>query len=74
VIQKFDARGLFPAPLLTAEQRKTAAERYIAEHAAACAAATPEERELATLEDKTRLSTSEPARYRQLRAQLHEVA
>lgn len=58
-----------PLPRLTPEEAKAERARYIAEWNASMNAATPEERELATLERKTRLSADELARYRVLNAQ-----
>ena len=55
-------------PALSKEEAAAERKRYIAGYAAAWAAASPAERELETLERKTRLSSDELARMRELQA------
>lgn len=58
-----------PLPALSPEEAKSERARYIAEWNTMMNAATPAERELETLQRKTRLGTGELARLNELSAQ-----
>ncbi len=61
-------------PPLSPEERKAEIERYIAEWNATWNEATPEEREIATLERQDRLSADQLARLRDLYNQTSRAA
>lgn len=63
-----------PLPELSPEEAKAERARYIAEWNAMMNAATPAERELETLQRKTRLGTGELSRLNELAAQTMKAA